>query len=233
MNLIKRIILFLLIIAGIVVYQYFKLPAVYEGDNYHLEGTCVETYLSGRKRLRGTTQKQFIVLDNGLHYQLYGSADIDNFEELEGKEISCFVSAFGFDDVIFAFDQGDPAENEKYLEEIKKDEIGRLTLFVAFVGFLFAFVIFFAPAMELWDKCFNKANKKDMLKRRKLKREKRQMQAEKRKNLEFPTQERHKQNKNTSKKKQEKRKKQDKSKTFKHSEENIRENFDNSTKTKL
>ena len=58
---------------------------------------------------------------------------------------------------------------------------------VAILGSFAAIVIFIKPVLELWEKRSNEVDLKDMLKRRKLKRAKRQMQAEKYKNLEDAT----------------------------------------------
>jgi hypothetical protein len=188
---------------------YFDLPALYEGDNYHVEGVCVEAY-SGKLTRRKSSRRCYIVLDNGVHYQLYGSELTDNYKDLEGKELSCSVSSFGFNDKIYAFDKGDKKENEKNLKEIKRSEIGRLILVTALTGFLAAIVIFIPPILELWQKHDNEINQKDMLKRRKQKHVKKRKQAEKYSSLETFTEERHIQNKNMSKKKQKQRMKRNK-----------------------
>ena len=209
MTWIKRAVLLCLILAALIVYFYFNFPAIYEGDNYHVEGVCVEAYsgrFARRRRIR------YIVMDDGTHYQLIGDQMREGYKELEGKELSFFASKFGFNPSAFAFDQGSDAANAENIAEIRKDEIRDMIISVAIIGSFAAIVIFIKPVFELWEKRSNEVDLKDMLKRRKLKRAKRQMQAEKYKNLEDATEERHIQNKNMSRKKQKQRKKQNKGK---------------------
>jgi hypothetical protein len=128
MTWIKRAVLLCLILAALIVYFYFSFPAIYEGDNYHVEGVCVEAY-SGRfaRRIR----IRYIVMDDGTHYQLIGDQMCDGYKELEGKELSFFASKFGFNPSAFAFDQGSEVANAENLARIRKEAIRDMIISVA------------------------------------------------------------------------------------------------------
>ena len=208
MRTLKRTIIFLLIVIPLTIFLCKEISHCDETNTYMVEGTVAEAYVVKRRNSFSR-----IVMENGDYYHSTSDfarkfLDCSDISELEGKNISFIAegakSNFSTPSIVAWNSSGEMVE-----ESLKWTNTNRLI--VRTIGIVLVWLLA-SPLIitEFWIRLEKHNSKKYMLKNRKLKHAKKQLQAEKYNSLESSTKERHIQNKNMSKKKQKRRMKQNK-----------------------
>ena len=212
MKLLKRIVIFLLIVIPLTIHILQTRPLCSEANIHKVDGVVSDAYVV---KLRGNTSSfSCILMEDGSRYNVTkGFArkflDCSYITELKGKNISFMVED---ENGVISDSKSVVAWNTNktvYEESLKWTNTNRFFIKLIIIPSIWLLA---SPIIvtEIWRALRKYSYHKEILKKREMKYAKRQRQAEKYSSLEGSTEERYIQNKNLSKKKQKRRMKQNK-----------------------